>query len=349
MDRRWKVEAGCFSRRAEENRATAEAYGVAVDHVHTNWREMLEKEEGHLDALAVLTPTPTHAEIVMECMKAGYPVICEKSLAASIDEARAIIESRDRHNAFLAITYNYSGYPMVRELRSLIHKGFLGKIIHFQAEMPQEGFIRVDSAGNKPAPQSWRLKDGPLPTIYLDLGVHLHHLLHYLTAQYPLEVIADQQSYGWFDVIDNVTCLCRYSGDIQGQIWFSKSALGHRNGLRIRIYGTEAAAEWYQLNPEEIVLSRADGSRQILDRAANVDIAKLQRYNRFKAGHPAGFVEAFANLYRDIADSLNSYYGTRKEWKSSEVFGAELAWEGLLMLNAISQSTVSREWEKIKC
>jgi predicted dehydrogenase len=346
MDERWGLVAGCFSRNESENRATASAYGVAPERTYATWQDMLSAEMERLDAVVVLTPTPTHAEIVAVCLRAGMPVICEKSLAADVDEARRILTARDEAKGFLAITYNYSGYPMVRELRNLIRRGVLGRILHFQAEMPQEGFRRVDAQGKQPVPQAWRLSDRSIPVIYLDLGVHLHHVLHYLTEQHPLEVVADQRSYGWFEVMDNVTCLCRYTDGIQGQIWFSKSALGQRNGLRFRIYGSEASAEWYQANPEEVVLSFVDGRRQILDRAATVEVANLKRYNRFKAGHPAGFIEAFANLYGDIADAL-ALYQDAGTWVSDEVFSADLAAEGLLALEAMVRSSHSGSWEKV--
>jgi len=205
----------------------------------------------------------------------------------------------------------------------------------------------VDAQGNKPVPQSWRLSDGEIPTLHLDLAVHLHQIIHYLIGQTPEEVVSDQNHYGWFSgVVDNASCLCRYTGGVQGQFWFSKSALGHRNGLRIRIYGDHGSAEWYQANPEELMLSYMDGRREILDRAAAVDISNQHRYNRFKAGHPAGFVEAFANLYSDIADGLRQYKRTG-EWQSSEVFSAELALEGMRFLEAMVLSVKTRTWQEI--
>jgi predicted dehydrogenase len=329
------------------NRESAKMYGVDPERVHENWTKLLDVEKDRLDAVVVLTPTPTHAGIVMGCLMRGVPVICEKALAVNSAEARQILEVRNSTNGFLAVTYNYSGYPMVRELRSLIRKGILGRILHFQAEMPQEGFRRLDAHGKKPVPQAWRLTDGSIPTIHLDLAVHLHHLVHYLTGQSPCEVVSDQNSYGWFGVIDNVTCLCRYTKGIQGQFWFSKSALGHRNGLRLRIYGSKAAAEWYQANPEELVLCFLDGRRQILDRAASVHVTSQRRYNRFKAGHPAGFVEAFANLYGDVWDCLRQYKESGK-WSSEEVFSVELALEGLAMFDAMQESARVRTWHKVK-
>ncbi len=214
--------------------------------------------------------------------------------------------------------------------------------------MPQEGFIRVDEKGNKPKPQAWRLSDKEIPTIYLDLASHLHQLVDYTIEQKPISVVANQDSDGWFNnIIDNVSCLCRYTTNIQGLVWFSKSALGHRNGLKLRIYGSEGSAVWEQMNPEELLLSYANGHKEILDRASHTEIASINRYTRFKAGHPAGFVEAFANLYCDFAQALLEYK-LKGEWKSNEVFSVELALEGLKMFEAMVKSSISKKWENIE-
>jgi predicted dehydrogenase len=345
MDNKWILDAGCFSTNTQNNRESAQVYGVAPDRVYDDWQDMIKKEKERLDAIVILTPTPAHFEIVMACLNEGIPVICEKSLTTSSADAKKIMEVCNLKKGFLVVTYNYSGYPIVRELRTIIQKGNMGKILHFQAEMPQEGYIRVDAQGNKPVPQSWRLSDGQVPIIHLDLGSHLHQLVHYLVGQKPIEVTADQSSYGWFSgVIDNVTCLCRYSEGIQGQMWFSKSALGHRNGLKLRIYGSDASAEWYQACPEELVLSYSDGRREIMDRASRVEVANMRRYNRFKSGHPTGFIEAFANLYSDIADCLRQYRATG-HWTSEEVFSAELAEEGLRLIEAMIKSMDKKAWQ----
>ncbi len=348
MDNAWRVDAGCFSRKHDTNHATGRAFGVAPHRVHNDWRGLIAAERTRLDAVAVLTPTPSHAPIVAACLEAGIPVICEKALATDSAAARQLAALRDRRRGFLAMTYNYAGYPMVRELRHMVRSGVLGKLVHFQVEMPQEGFIRTDGTGRMPMPQAWRLRDGPLPTIYLDLAVHLHQLLYYLTGAQPWRVVAEHGSHGAFKgVIDDVNCLCRYSGGMYGHIWFSKSALGHRNGLRLRLYGTAAAAEWYQGNPEDLQVSYSDGSRTILDRAVNTSIAGQPRYGRFKPGHPAGFIEAFANLYGDIATALRRWRATG-DFVSEEVFSAELAAEGLRFLEAIRDSAATGQWREIE-
>ncbi len=346
MDKRWNLVAGAFSTDERANREAGKTYKISTRRIYGDWRNMLVREMGFLDAVAVLTPTPSHYEIVTECLKQGLPVICEKALATNSNEIRVMEKIRKEHMGFLAVTYNYSGYPMVRELRNIIRKGTLGRILHFQAEMPQEGYRRVDGAGNKLHPQEWRLHDGSVPIIYVDLAVHLHHLIHYLVEQKPIEVVADQTTCGWFDVIDNVSCLCRYTDDISGQMWFSKSALGFRNGLKIRICGSDASAEWVQANPEELMICHADGRREIRDRGADSHVASLPRYTRFKVGHPAGFIEAFANLYVDISECLRAFQRTGK-WESQEVFNAELALEGLCMFEAMVRSASSKQWQAI--
>jgi predicted dehydrogenase len=213
--------------------------------------------------------------------------------------------------------------------------------------MPQEGFVRTSSDGKRPTPQDWRLHDGTVPTLGLDLAVHLHHSIYYLTRARPLSVVADHASEGWFSgIVDDFACLAHYENNIRGQFWFSKSSLGHRNGLRLRIYGSKASAEWFQANPEELLISHIDGRREILDRAGNVALAAQPRYNRFKSGHPAGFIEAFANLYADLADALIEFRRDGK-WQGEADYGAQIALEGLRMLEAMERSCRTRAWEDV--
>lgn len=346
MDNRWKVAAGVFSRDMETNKEAAQIYGVDEDRVYPSLEKLLQQEGSRLDAVVLLTPTPLHHEMVVKCLNTGIPVICEKALCMTSTEAEEIKELCVKKNGFLAVTYNYSGYPMVREMRRMIREGILGDLLHFQAEMPQEGYIRTDDNDKVFVPQDWRLQDGQVPTIHLDLAVHLHELIHYLTELKPLDVVSAQASQGWFDVVDNVMCLGRYSQNVMGQFWFSKCALGNRNGLRLRLNGSKASLEWFQMNPEEVIVSYADGRRQIVDRASNVPVASQQRYQRFKSGHPAGFNEAFANLYVDIHDALQNYKKTGFI-ESDEIYGAELALEGFKWLEAMVHSCKSNRWESL--
>ncbi|CAK8711703.1 Glucose--fructose oxidoreductase [Candidatus Electronema halotolerans] len=341
LDGHFLVEAGCFSRDAQQNENSARIYGVSPERIYSRWQQLLEQEGERLDAVVVLTPTPAHAEIVTAALEFGYPVICEKALGVCSEECRRIDQIIKEKDGFLAVTYNYSGYPMVRELRRMISEGRLGELQQIHIEMPQEGFLRRAAQ-----PQAWRCKDYAVPTVSLDLGVHVHHLIDFLTGgKKPQQIVGDQSSYGPFHgVVDNVYCLARYQDNLRVQAWWGKTALGQRNGLRVRVFGSKAAAEWYQMEPEDLRWSDDDGHHFMIDRGSGeAETARQLRYNRFKAGHPSGFIEAFANLYADIAEALRTYKKTGAI-TNDFVYSAAHAQDGLYFLETVSRSAEQKCW-----
>lgn len=345
MDGCFKLVAASFSKSESTNNETAKAWGIPPERLYKNYASLLEKEKGKLDAVVILTPTDYHKEIIIEALRYGYPVISEKSLATSYEEGLEIKKVVEETNGFFCITYNYTGYPIIRELKHLIAEGKLGKIQQIQIEMPQEGFLRLNANGEPPKPQAWRLKDTTIPKISLDLGSHLHNMILFLTGKNPLRIMADQTTFGLFpQIIDNVYALAQYPDNMKAQIWFSKTALGQRNGLRIRLYGNQASAEWVQMDPEILKVADVYGNISLMDRTSLVEIANQARYNRFKAGHPAGFIEAFANYYRDIADCLAQYFSTGK-FNSTYVFDIDASCAGLSMMQAAAKSAKSGCWE----
>lgn len=344
LDGHFRVEAGCFSRNAKHNELTAQTYGVSADRIYNSWQQLFDAEKSNLDAIVILTPTPSHAEIAVAAIEAGYPVICEKALGRSSEECRLIDAAVSKNKGYLAVTYNYSGYPMVRELQTMIAEGRFGKIQQIHIEMPQEGFLRLGAN-----PQDWRRSDALVPTVSLDLGVHIHHLVDFLTGgNKPQRVVGDQSSYGQFEgLIDNVYCLAQYQDELRVQAWWGKTALGQRNGLRIRVFGSIASAEWYQMQPEDLRWADNDGHYYVLDRGSSeAKTAQEPRYNRFKAGHPSGFIEAFANLYADIADDLRSFK-KNKTRSNRYVDGTQIAQEGIGFLEKVSESALIGKWINI--
>lgn len=348
MDHLFTVNAGCFSRKENINQKTALTWGIEDNHLYSNWKELLEHEVQNVDAVVILTPTPNHYEMIMKALDLGYSVISEKALATTYQEGLNITQKVEEKKAFLAVTHNYTGYPMLRELQYMIQSNKLGKITNINIEMPQESFARLVN-GFKPTPQSWRLSDGKIPGVSLDLGAHLQHMVYFLTNENPIELVADESSFGWFpEVVDNVSCMARYKSGMRSQMWYGKSAIGHRNGLKVRVYGTKGSSEWFQMNPEELNFHTIDGDRLIIDRASsNINIANQLRYNRFKAGHPAGFVEAFGNLYFDIAEKLRQYKLDGNhiiDWS----YDSMQATVGLEVFEAIQTSSKENKWIKIR-
>lgn len=345
MDQRLELVAGCFSRRPEINLASAREYGIDPAHAFASLDELLERAGDLIDAVVILTPTDQHETQVLRCLRAGLPVICEKALATSVAEIESIAACRAETEGFLAVTYNYTGYPMLRELKRLVDIGHFGNLEQIHVEMPQDGFVRLSNEGKPLVPQAWRLRDGVVPTISLDLGVHLHMMVRFLSSALPLEVVASSSTYGNFPgVVDNVSCIVRYSSNLTCNVWYSKTALGYRNGLKLRLFGDRGAAEWLQENPEYLSVTDRHGTKSILDRASGqTREACLPRYTRFKVGHPAGFIEAFANYYSDVAAALAAHLDGRPA-KGPYVFGVDEALQGINLLQAIAESSAKRVW-----
>jgi predicted dehydrogenase len=348
MDHRWEIVAGCFSQEEQVNAETGVLCGVEPRRVYGNWEELLRSEVGSLDAVAVLTPIPLHKEIVLRALERRFPVICEKALAVSSADAREMREAAEQRKGFLAVTYNYTGYPMLRELRRMVRDGAVGAVNQVHVEMPQEGYVRVNQEGKPNVPQAWRLVDDVVPTLSLDLGAHLHNIVGFLTGETPVEAVAVHGSHGAFrQVVDNAIGMVRYSSGFICHMWYSKCALGHRNGLRVRVYGEKGSAEWYQANPEVLNWCDARGNQRTHDRSsADAVVSSEPRYDRFKVGHPAGFIEAFANHYYDLADCLELFRQTG-EFQSPWVFGGDHAEEGLRLLEALAKSAKSKCWEGV--
>jgi len=350
MDNRWRIVCGSFSRSPQLCSETADALSLPPSAAFTDYHAMLDNFAGRLAAVCVLVPTPQHADIICDVLRAGIPVISEKSLACSPAEVERIIAVRDATQGKLAVTFNYSGYPAIRELRQMVAEGRLGNLVHVAAEMPQEGFIRwAGRPFQLPQPQAWRLTDGHLPTVSLDLGVHLHHLIGFVTGQHPISVTACQYSKGHFtEVVDSVHAMARYTGSLSVDLWYGKCFLGCANGLRIRVFGTEGSAEWLQMQPEVLQLSDRCGRIQLLTRSSmDAEVCGQDRYARFKPGHPDGFLEAFANYYSDIADWLRPRSELDGRIAQDSIASAEMALEGLQMMEAIAESARCGLWVEL--
>ena len=332
LDGRFNVSAGCFSRNNILNDQTATKFGVPQSRCYQTLETLLTAEADLLDAVCVLTPTPNHAQTVVKALSEGYDVICEKAMATSTSEARLIREALSRSGRKMMVIFNYVGYPMVREARAIIDSGSLGDIQQIFCEMPQEGFAKEGAS-----PQAWRRQDYEIPCVSLDLGVHVHQLIHFLTGwRICLSLMAKEANFGKVPgVIDTVNLIGEYQGGILANLMWSKAALGHSNGLRFRIFAERGSLEWCQSNPEILMLCDSEGIRRSLERGQpRLLEANKPRYNRFKAGHPAGFVEAFANIYYEFYEILIG-----QQTDLCESFSVETAEDGLAFLTLVHEKS----------
>lgn len=300
LDGRFDVVAGCFSRNPDINIESARRFGVDPARCYATAEELFDAET--LDAICVLTPTPDHKSTVIAALRSGFDVICEKAIATSVSEVQEIAAAQEEAGRRVVVTFNYIGYPMVREARAMIRAGAIGTLRQVYCEMPQDSFVRLSAS-----PQRWRRQDYEVPCVSLDLGVHVVHLVDYLMSGAACSVIAAaENSFGDFpEVVDTVNVLASAAPDTLVSMMWGKAALGNSNGLKFRVFGDEGSLEWEQLSPETMKHVTKDGQVKRLERGQEgLFEVNEDRYNRFKAGHPAGFVEAFANIYEDFFELL---------------------------------------------
>ena len=344
LDGIWKIESGIFSLSNIINKRTGKFWNIPKERIYKSLENFIKHEKNRLDAVVVIVPIPSHFKIICELLKNNIPVISEKTMVSNFDEARRIFKICKNNNSFLNITYNYSGYPMIRELKAKIKKGELGKLQQIHVEMPQDGYI--NTINKKNSIQRWRLVDKNIPTIILDLSSHIYNLCYFLIEKKPKKIFSSFSNFSKYKVIDDAFMQLEFEKEIKGYFWASKVAAGNRNNLKIRIFGSRGSAEWNHSIPEELKLFKNNNVYTLHDRATKNYVSGNKRYNRFKAGHPSGFLEAFANLYFDISEALKSYKKYKK-YNNPYVFNQNYEMESMEVLNKATISNKRKNWQKI--
>ena len=351
IDGNFSVDSGVFSIDPEANRDSGNHYGVDEKRVYESISDFLEHESQKIDAVIVLTPTPLHFEHINLALDKKLAVVSEKALCTSSNAAHRIAQRVQAENLFLTVTFTYTGYPMVREVRAMIADGDLGEILFAEVKMPQESFIKQGRDGSAANPQSWRQSDYEIPSVTLDLGTHAVNLLEFITGSTLTQVSAIAKHSGSVaDITDNIVAIGEMKNGTAVSLNWNKVSLGNRNGLSFSIFGSKASVSWVQENPEHLVLSDKHGVVQIIDRShPSIRVASHNRYERFKVGHPAGYIEAFANLYSDIAESLWQFKSEELEKSMNHEFlhNANNSAVGLQVLEAIHESAQKKMWVQI--
>ena len=264
-----------------------------------------ERSDG-VEAIGIMTPSGDHYKIAKEFIKGNIHIICDKPLTASVKDALALEKLIKKTKIIFALTHNYSAYPMLREAKELVKKNKIGKIKLINVEYPQGYTVAVKKKDEKDI-LKWRLDKkmcGP-SMILSEIGTHAFHLMRYVTGLEVKEVSAEVSSLSdEISVDDNAFITVRMNNKARGSIWVSSAATGGENGLKIRVYGTNGAVEWFQDDPNNLKFTELNVSTKIITRASN-SVSNLSiQSSRVAAGHPEGFFEAFANIYTEFADSI---------------------------------------------
>ena len=304
LDDRYELVAGALSSDVERAKASAAEVGIARS--YADWGDMAQAEAARddgIDVVAIVTPNHLHAPVATAFLEAGIHVICDKPLAISLGQAEALAKLAREKQRLFALTHTYSGYPMVRHARELVESGEIGEVRVVQVEYAQDWLAEpVERAGtNKQA--GWRTdpaQSGPAGCLG-DIGTHAYHLAAFVTGMTPESLSAELHTFvPGRRVDDHVQAMLRYANGARGMLWASQVASGAENALRLRVYGTKAGLAFDQENPNELWFTPLGGASVRLTRG-RVKSEVAAHATRVPPGHPEGYLEAFAQLYRDAA------------------------------------------------
>lgn len=323
MDGHIELVCGALSSTPERSRISGEQLGLPPERIYGDFREMIEKEsrlpeEKKMNIVSIVTPNYLHYEPAQMSLEHGFHVICDKPMTMTLEEALDLKNHVELTGLKFALTHNYTGYPMVKQARHMAQSGELGKIRKIAVEYFQ-GWLntKLEDTGHKQA--SWRAdpkRSGKVLTMG-DIGTHAENLAEYITGLKIESLCADLTSHVKGRILDDDgSMLIRYEGGATGTLLVSQVATGEENNLRIKVYGDKGGLEWKQMSPNTLVIKWADKPMEILRTATPfAGFGKgSQLASRIPAGHPEGFIEAFANIYKNFALTVLS----KKEGKDPD-------------------------------
>jgi len=305
LDRRIRLVAGAFSSDAARSRSAGRGYGLDEDRIYSDWRAMLAAERARPDGaelVAIVTPNHLHLPVALAAIEAGFHVVSDKPATATLAEALELQRALKGSDRIYALTYTYTGYPMVRRARAMGADGAIGTVRKVVVQYPQ-GWLAtpIEQQGDKQA--AWRI-DPRLAGVggcIGDIGVHAFHLAEFVSGLQVDRFVADlAATVPGRTLDDDCNVLLRFGGGARGVLIASQISTGEGNDLSLHIYGSKAGLIWHHDEASRLTVRHADGRTEILHAGAG-------RYGmgaRLPAGHPEGFIEAFSNIYRDVADAV---------------------------------------------
>jgi len=316
LDDRYELCAGALSSDPGRALASAAELGLPAERSYETVEAMVAAESARddgIEAVAIVTPNHAHFAAAKAFLSAGVHVICDKPMTVTSAEAGELVHLAAAKGRILAVTYNYSGYPMIRQARAMVAAGELGRIRVVQAEYAQDWLTEpIEAQGQKQA--AWRTdpaRSGAGGCIG-DIGTHAYQLVTFVTGLELRSLCADLTAFvSGRQLDDNAHVLLRFGDGAKGVLWASQVAPGNENGLSLRVYGETGGLSWRQEEPNELIFTRyGEAPRRITRGGAGAGEAAA-RVTRVPAGHPEGYLEGFATLYREIADAIRAGSGGR--------------------------------------
>ncbi|WP_375418357.1 Gfo/Idh/MocA family protein [uncultured Hymenobacter sp.] len=353
LDGLYELTAGAFSSDADKSRATGELLGLPAGRVYGSYQELLSQEQQRpaderVQVISIVTPNHLHFAPARLALESGFHVILDKPMTFSLAEAKELAQIAETSDRRLCLTHTYTGYPMLKEARQLIAAGTLGAIRKVYVEYPQGWLSSLEEgADNKQA--AWRTdpaRSGVAGAMG-DIGTHAFNLLEYVSGLQVTQLCADLHTVvGGRKLDDDGAVLLRLTGGASGVLTATQIAAGEENNVRIRVYGEKGGVEWQQVDANTLQVKWPDRPAEIR-RTGTGYVGSFARHNtRVPAGHPEGYLEAFANLYRNFALTLQADLAGRPASPEALDFpGLEEGIRGMAFIETVvASSQSSQKW-----
>jgi len=347
----FELVAGCFSQDPDNTERTGRSLGLAPDRCYDTWEELIEGEAERppterIEAVSIVTPNHLHATPAIASLAAGFHVICDKPLCTSIEDAEDLAGAVAQTDRVFALTHNYVGSPLVREARELVRGGRIGAVRKIYAEYLQ-GWLStpLETTGQKQA--AWRTdpaRSGPAGALG-DIGTHAFHLLEHVTGLRVIRLFAVLSTFVEGRVLDDDDMLLlELEGGATGTLCASQVCFGRENGLRLRVFGTRGAIDWDQEHPNDLRFTDESGAVQIVRTASSATGEASRSLTRLPAGHPEGYLEAFANIYAAFARAVR---GERERLDDPYPTAADGV-RGIRLIGAALRSARESRWVDLR-
>jgi predicted dehydrogenase len=357
MDDEYELVCGAFSSNAEKTKASGVLLGLSPGRVYTSYQELIEKEkqlpeDERVQVISIVTPNHLHFGPAKLALENGFYVILDKPMTFSLAEAKELEKVVKASGKRFCLTHTYTGYPMVKEARQLVADGKLGKIRKVYVEYPQ-GWLSTFLEGEDNKQASWRTdpsKSG-IAGAMGDIGTHAFNLAEYVSGLQVTKLCADINTVvEGRKLDDDGAALLKFNNGASGVLIASQVAAGDENNIKVRVYGEKGGLEWQQDNANTLLLKWLDKPAEILRTGAGYLSSYATHNARVPAGHPEGYLEAFANLYRNFALSIKADIAGKpaeKEWLDYP--GIEDGIRGMAFVeNVIASGKSDAKWTNFK-
>ena len=354
IDNKIELVSGALSSTKEKSLLSGKKLFLDHNRIYGNFQEMFKKEQdlspgSRIDFVSIVTPNNSHYEIIMEALDSGFHVVCDKPITINSQQAIEVEKKVIETKKLFCLTHNYTGYPMVKEAKDIISGNHLGNIRKVVVEYPQ-GWLATRIEEDTPV---WRTNPqiSGISSCMGDIGTHCENLVQYITGLEIVELCADLSSFVENrELDDDGSVLIRFNNGAKGILWASQIAVGQENGLNIRIFGELGSIAWRQENPNVLQVDWLEKPREIRTTASSFVGESSLANTRIPAGHPEGFLEAFANIYNNFANELSDLISGKevighKEYDYPKVQDGV---RGIKFLEAVVKSSKNRnQWVQI--